>query len=227
MKNNHHSPRRLTALLLVVAVMLSLIPSAFAAQQNSYHDPAEHWREALNRTNELDANSVVTVETFNCCVCDKATAFEVFRVPEYTRNGETALTRNVKYSDGTCLDGESKGDLLDGTPGQDATYTGYHWTKAVCEVCGTINSNMGATSYACNKNVYWLYDCAADFFEELPETQTVEQADSTYWAMFFYYGNGYWWEKGIPAQPEDMDAYEALEKKIMEEFDLKEPFEWE
>ena len=31
-----------------------------------------------------------------------------------------------------------------------------------------------------------------------------------YWAMFFYYGNGYWWEKGIPAQPEDMDAYEAL-----------------
>ena len=57
---------------------------------------------------------------------------------------------------------------------------GYHWTKAVCEVCGTINSNMGATSYACNKNVYWLYDCAADFFEELPETQTVEQVDSTY-----------------------------------------------
>ena len=83
---------------------------------------------------------------------------EVFRVPEYTRNGETALTRTVKYSDGTCLDGESKGDLLDGTPGQDATDTGYHWTKAVCEVCGTINSNMGATSYACNKNVYWLYD---------------------------------------------------------------------
>ena len=123
---------------------------------------------------------MVTVETFDCCVCDKATAFEVFRVPEYTRNGETALTRNVKYSDGTCLDGKSKGDLLDGTPGQDAYYTGYHWTKAVCEVCGTINSNMGATSYACNKNVYWLYDCAADFFEGLLETQTVEQVDSTY-----------------------------------------------
>ena len=47
MKNNHHSPRRLTALLLVVAVMLSLVPSAFAAQQNSYHDPAEHWQEAV------------------------------------------------------------------------------------------------------------------------------------------------------------------------------------
>ena len=47
-----------------------------------------------------------------------------------------------------------------------------------------------------------------------------------YWAMFFCYGNGYWWEKGIPAQPEVMDAYEALEKKIMEKCHLKEPFEW-
>lgn len=168
------------ALFLSLALCVGLVPSAFAAQQNSYHDPAEHWQEALNRTNELDANSVVTVETFDCCVCDKATAFEVFRVPEYTRNGETALTRNVKYSDGTCLDGKSKGDLLDGTPGQDATYTGYHWTKAVCEVCGTINSNMGATSYACNKNVYWLYDCASDFFETLPESKTIEQADSNF-----------------------------------------------
>ena len=179
-KTSRHGLKRMTALLLAVMLCIGMVPTAFAAQQNSYHDPAEHWQEALNRTNELDANSVVTVETFNCCVCGKATAFEVFRVPEYTRNGETALTRNVKYSDGTCLDGESKGDLLDGTPGVDSFYTGYHWTKAVCEVCGTINSNMGATSYACNKNVYWLYDCAADFFEELPETQTVEQVDSTY-----------------------------------------------
>jgi len=46
-----------------------------------------------------------------------------------------------------------------------------------------------------------------------------------YWAMFFYYGNGYWL-KGIPAQPEDMDAYEALEKKIMEKYNLKEPIIW-
>ena len=46
-----------------------------------------------------------------------------------------------------------------------------------------------------------------------------------YWAMLFYYGNGYWL-KGIPAQPEDMDAYEALEKKIMEKYHLKEPIIW-
>src|SRR5699024_6597173 len=46
------------------------------------------------------------------------------------------------------------------------------------------------------------------------------------WARFFCYGNGYWWKKGIPAQPEDMDAYEAMEKKIMERHHLKEPFIW-
>ena len=180
MKPKHPRLRSLLASFLAVAMLFSLMPTAFAGQENSYHDPAEHWQEALNRTNELDANSVVTIETFTCCECGQATSFQVFRVPEYTRDGETALTRNVKYSDGTCLDGESKGDLLDGTPGQDAYYTGYHWTKAVCQICGTFNTNMGATSYACGKNVYWLYDCAADFFEELPETQTIEQVDSGY-----------------------------------------------
>ena len=180
MKPKHTRLRSLLASLLAVAMLFSLMPTAFAGQEDGYHDPAEHWQEALNRTNELDANSVVTIETFHCCVCDQDTSFQVFRVPEYTRNGETALTRNVKYSDGTCLDGESKGDLLDGTPGVDAYYTGYHWTKAVCETCGTFNTNMGATNYSCDKNVYWLYDCAEDFFEELPETQTIEQVDSGY-----------------------------------------------
>ena len=180
MKTYHRQRRSLLAAFLAVVMLFSLMPTAFAAQEDNYHDPAEHWQEALNRTNELDANSVVTIETFNCCECGQATSFEVFRVPEYTRNGETALTRNVKYSDGTCLDGESKGDLLDGTPGKDAYYTGYHWTKAVCQTCGTFNTNMGATNYSCGKNVYWLYDCAANFFEELPETQSIEQVDSGY-----------------------------------------------
>ena len=180
MKPKHTRLRSLLASILAVAMLASLMPTAFAGQEDGYHDPAEHWQEALNRTNELDANSVVTIETFHCCVCDQDTSFQVFRVPEYTRNGETALTRSVKYSDGTCLDGESKGDLLDGTPGKDACYTGYHWTKAVCETCGTFNTNMGATNYSCDKNVYWLYDCAANFFEDLPETQTIDQVDDTY-----------------------------------------------
>ena len=47
-----------------------------------------------------------------------------------------------------------------------------------------------------------------------------------YWTMMLYYENGYWL-KGIPAQPEDMDAHESLEKEIMEKYHLKKPFVWE
>ena len=180
MKNHHHIPRRLSALLLVLAVMLSLVPTAFAGQQDSYHDPAEHWKEANNRTNELDANAVVTIETFTCGECGRATSFEVLRTPEYTRDGQTAMSRNVRYSDGTLIGGEGTGAILDGVPGQDAYYTAYHWTKAVCQTCGGINTNMGKTDYCYLRNVYWLYDCANNFFEELPETQSIEQVDDTY-----------------------------------------------
>lgn len=168
------------ALFLSLALCVGLVPSAFAAQQNSYHDPADHWQEANNRTNELDANATVTHETFTCGECGQATSFLAFRTPEYTRDGQTAMTRNVRYSDGTMIGGEGKGSILDGVPGKDAYYTGYHWTKAVCETCGGINTNMGKTDYCYQNNVYWLYDCASNFFEELPETKTIEQSDSSY-----------------------------------------------
>lgn len=180
MKARFHLQRRALPLLLVLVLCLGLVPTAFAAQQNSYHDPAAHWQESNNRTNELDVNSVVTNETFTCAECGTTTIFEVFRVPEYTRDGQTALSRNVKYSDGMSVDGETQGTILDGTPGVDAYYTGYHWTKAVCESCGSFNTNLGATNYGCYKNVYWLYDCASNFFEDLPETVSYEYADSRY-----------------------------------------------
>lgn len=180
MNIHHHTPRRLMALVLALVLCIGMVPSAFAAQQDSYHDPAENWQEANNRTNELDANATVTHETFNCKVCKQQTSFIVFRTPEYTRDSATAMSRNVKYSDGTFVDGSGKGSILDGVPGEDAYYTGYHWTKAVCETCGSINTNMAKTDYGYLKNVYWLYDCANNFFEELPETQTIEQVDDTY-----------------------------------------------
>ena len=78
------------------------------------------------------------------------------------------------------------------------------------------------------------YEEASQIVERSPLAEPVADAMGVaifshdlpyYWAMFFYYGNGYW-QKGIPAQPEDMDAYEALENKIMEKYDLKEPFIW-
>ncbi len=180
MKIKHHPPRRALALLLALVLCLSVMPTAFAGQENGYHDPAEHWLTANNRTNELDANATVTRETFTCGECGKATSFEAFRTPEYTRDGQTAMSRNVKYSNGMMADGETLGTILDGTPGVDAYYTGYHWTKAVCETCGGINTNMAKTDYGYLKNVYWLYDCAAEFMEDLDETVTYEYTDSRY-----------------------------------------------
>ena len=65
-KTTRHGLKRMTALLLAVVLCVGMVPTAFAAQQDSYHDPAENWQEANNRTNELDANATVTHETFNC-----------------------------------------------------------------------------------------------------------------------------------------------------------------
>ena len=172
--------KRLIALLLTLVMCVGMIPTAFAAQQNSYHDPAEHWLTASNRTNELDVNAVVTHETFNCGVCNKQTSFTAWRVPEYTRDGKTALTRNVIYSDGTMVGGEGKGSILDGTPGQNAYYTGYHLTKAMCDTCGTMNSNGKIGGYGFGRNVYNLYDCAPEFMEELDKTVSYEYTDDTY-----------------------------------------------
>jgi hypothetical protein len=44
-----------------------------------------------------------------------------------------------------------------------------------------------------------------------------------YWAMTLYYGEMYW-EKGIPAQPDDMTAYFKLENNILKRYNLNKPF---
>ena len=141
LNQNHTISRRAVALLLTLVLCIGMVPSAMAGQQNSYHDPAEHWMQASNRTNELDINSVVTHETFYCATCRDNTDFTIWRVPEYTKSGETAMNRNVKYSNGMCMDEKTVGNLDAGVPGQDASYTGYHWTKSVCSRCGDWNSN--------------------------------------------------------------------------------------
>lgn len=176
-----HGCRRVLAMLLVLISVMSLfsIP-AFAGQEDGYHDPAERWMNASNRTNELDVNATVTRETFHCYICKQPTSFEVWRTPEYTKDGQTAMSRNIRYSDGTLLGGTGTGTILDGTPGVNATYTGYHWTKACCETCGTMNANLGLSDYALAKNVYWLYDCATAFTEYLDDVVTYEYVDATY-----------------------------------------------
>ena len=182
--------KRALAFVLMFAVLLTqFMPlsghnhTAYAAQQNSYHDPAEHWTTASNRTNELDANAVTSQETFVCYNCGKATQFTVWRTPEYTRDGNSDLTRNVKYSDGTMVDGVTKGNVNGGNPGVNAYYTQHHWTKAACSQCGNFNSQMDNTEYCFNKNVYWLYDCAAEFMQDLDEKVSYEYADRDYHKM--------------------------------------------
>ena len=171
--------KSIISLILTVCMMSTFIPSVFAAQSNEYVDPADSWLSSNNRTNELDVNATTTYETQNCLVCNKATTVLTYRVPEYTKSGETALNRDVRWSDGTKIDGKEKGNLDDGTPGIDAYYTGYHWTKSVCQTCGTINAGDGYASYGFNNNVYGLNSCDHNFFLDFDNT-THEHYDEDY-----------------------------------------------
>lgn len=177
MKTKNFSMKSVISMLLALVIIAGTLPvSVFAAQSNEYVDPADNWLSSNNRTNELDVNATITNETQYCNVCKKHTSVLTYRVPEYTKTGETALNRGVRYSDGTCIDGVSKGNLDNGTPGVDAYYTGYHWTKVVCQTCGTINSGDGPTDYDFNNNVYSLNSCDHNFFLDFDAT-TYEQYD--------------------------------------------------
>ena len=213
MNKKYFFSHRVLAMLLTLTLCLCMIPTASAAQQNSYHDPVEHWQQASNRTNELDVNAIVTHETFYCATCRENTDFTVWRVPEYTRSGETALNRNVKYSNGMCIDEVTVGSLDAGVPGENAYYTGYHWTKSVCSRCGDWNSNeTNGAPYAWDKNIYVLHDCAAKFYLDLPETVTHECVDSKYHRTVtkggtyccFCYGTNY--EKSSVLERHDMET---------------------
>lgn len=171
MKTKHFSMKSVISMLLALIIIAGTLPvSVFAAQSNEYVDPADSWLSSNNRTNELDVNATITNETAYCCVCEKDTSVMTYRVPEYTKSGETALNRGVKFSDGTLIGGEGTGSLDDGTPGVDAFYTGYHFTKSVCQTCGTINAIEGTGYYSFNKNVYGLNSCDHNFFLDFDNT---------------------------------------------------------
>lgn len=179
-KTRNYGKRAIAALLTVLTILCMFSGTALAGQVDEYHDPAEHWVVTGSRTNEFDVNAVVMHETYYCTFCEQRTDFTVWRVPEYSRDGKSALARNIKYSDGTWGDGVTTGTILDGVPGVSATYTGYHWGKSCCSMCGNMNSNDGIYEYPFNKNVYRLYDCSDKFWQTLPSTTTYEYADSTY-----------------------------------------------
>ena len=171
MNTKHFSMKSVISMLLAVILIAGTLPvSVFAAQKSDYEDPADNWLKTNNRTNELDMNATVTYETQWCPVCDKHTTVLTYRVPEYTKSGQTAMNHGVKWSDGYDIDGKKKGNTDSGTPGVDASYTGYHYTKSVCQTCGTINSVDGSGAYNFNNNVYGLNSCDHNFFIDFDNT---------------------------------------------------------
>ncbi len=171
MKTKHFSMKSVISMLLAVILVAGTLPvSVFAAQKSDYEDPADNWLKTNNRTNELDMNATVTYETQWCPVCNKHTTVLTYRVPEYTKSGQTAMNHGVKWSDGYDLEGKKKGNTDSGTPGVDASYTGYHYTKSVCQTCGTINSVDGSGAYNFNNNVYGLNSCDHNFFIDFDNT---------------------------------------------------------
>ena len=179
MLKNNRKFKSIVSLILTICMMATFIPSVFAAQSNEYVDPADNWLSSNDRTNELDVNATTTYETQYCAVCQKDTTVLTYRVPEYTRTGETALNRGVMFSDGTLIDGEGTGNLDNGTPGIDAYYTGYHFTKVCCQACGTINPTVGYTNYGFNNNVYCLTPCDHNFFLDF-DSSTYEPYSEEY-----------------------------------------------
>ena len=137
-------------------------------KKSDYVDPADNWLSTSSRTNELDMNATVTYETEFCGICNKSTVIMTYRVPEYTRSGETAMNHDVFYSDGANKTGSSYGNTDSGTPGVNAYYTGYHLTKTVCQNCGTINPLD--KEYSFNRNVYVLNPCNHSFFIDFDNT---------------------------------------------------------
>lgn len=176
-----HSIKSVLSGVLAAVMTIGALPamSVSAAQVNEYIDPADVWITSNGRTNELDFNATITQETCWCPVCNKDTINLTYRTPEYTKSGTTALNRGVQYSDGTMTDGVTKGNVDDGRPGVDATYSTYHWTKSVCQICGTINSVDGEGAYSFGKNVYSLNSCDHDFFLDFDNT-TYTPYDSDY-----------------------------------------------
>ena len=101
MKTKHSlKMKSVMSAFLAVVMILGTLPAmnVFAAQKSDYEDPADNWLKTNNRTNELDMNATVTYETQWCPVCNKHTTVLTYRVPEYTKSGQTAICR--KYIPG-------------------------------------------------------------------------------------------------------------------------------
>ncbi len=210
-----HSIKSVLSGVLAAVMTIGAMPaiSVLAAQVNEYIDPADVWITSNGRTNELDFNATITQETAWCPVCNKDTINLTYRTPEYTKSGTTALNRGVQFSDGTMTDGVTKGNIDDGRPGVDATYSTYHWTKSVCQICGTINSVDGEGSYSFGRNVYGLNSCDHDFFLDFDNT-TYTPYDSEYHTTTLKKGQYCQFCKGTKARATDKKERHNVDETI-------------
>ncbi len=157
--------KKFISIIVTVGMALGIMPSFSFAEQKEYVNPADTWVVKSDTTEEFDANAAVDDEKKYCSVCGKETQCSVYYVPEYA--DETACSRGVKWSDGTCLDGVSKSDLKKRNPKAfSSSYTGFHWVKTVCNECGTINSQNGTNYYSFDKNIYELHQCDKEKYQE-------------------------------------------------------------
>ena len=178
----------LTSVVMCATMVLSSGTMAFAYQtsaDNGYVDPASRWAGSENRTGEWDMNALTSTMVAHCDNCGKDEVFTVYRVPEYTSDGKTNLldttlnpTRNstirsdLKYVSPTQGAGDplqqvSNKALDYKSPTDGGIYTGYHWTKSTCNVCGcpygtgkdTAEYNDWKTN---GNNFYRLAKCTVD-----------------------------------------------------------------
>lgn len=108
-------------------------------------------------------NATITQETSWCTVCNKDTIMLTYRTPEYTKSGTTALNRGVNFRTEQWLTEKQRAILITDGRIRTPSYTTYHWTKSVCQTCGTINSVDGRDAYGFSRNVYGLNSCDHNF----------------------------------------------------------------
>ena len=210
--------KKIVSAVLTASMLIGISPmiapiATYAAQVNEYVDPADIWVSANGRANELDFNATITQETNWCTVCDKDTIMLTYRTPEYTKSGTTALNWGVKFSDGTMIDEKSKGNLDNGRPNQDASYTTYHWTKSICQNCGTINSVNGVHEYGFSRNVYELNSCDHNFFLDFDNT-TYTPYNDTYHTTVLKAGRYCQFCKGTKAKAASQREYHDFTETI-------------
>ena len=169
-----------------------MVLNVSAAQYDTYIDPAKNWIYSQNHIDDLERNAIVTTETQYCATCLHETPMTIWRVPEYTISGDSLYNRFGPI----CSDGwlNQKGnERMVGTADLSAPYfkgrndssargkyTGFHWTKSVCQICGNYNQGNSADTdpHSFGRNVFELNVCKSWVDIPTAMAKSIEQLTS-------------------------------------------------